>query len=404
MMRVVAAVSVIMAMVGFAVPAGSEGYRLEVPDRWSTLYESADGTPAGFPNVFSFRHNGHTRVLASYSQALDTPEAPTISRMLISDDGGRSFRATDADVGVANMVQLADGTLLGVDFKADSSTLSDDGHQVELVSHRSNDGGETWTEFRALFETDAVMDLSSMAYGVAAGTGMIKLPDNTLLMPYYTGIEGEPAWRVEVAASDDGGLTWERRGTIDGATTSYHPAEAVITRLPNGDLLTVFRRNEWSNGAYLAMGVARSSDNGHTWINEGGISMDDPRAPDPRLPNFPSGAGVLPALEQLPNGALVLSFGRYDNAMVISADGGHTWGIGAVTYQNYPLDASMSRLLGSSGYTDMAWLPGDRLLLTGDNCKIPSNPANPSCPTGTDWPVDDRYRIWTKIVKVKRAG
>jgi hypothetical protein len=149
--------------------------------------------------------------------------------------------------------------------------------------------------------------------------GVTRLPDDTLLWPYFT-------WHPDSAklerlygtvilfASTDRGRTWRRRGTIaddtDQTSDGYSGDEHSLQRLANGDLYCVMRTVLGDRpGSTMHLAASRSTDNGCTW------SRPQPIAP----------FSVTPILLALDNGVAAVVYGRPGVYVRVSGDSGRTW-------------------------------------------------------------------------------
>lgn len=115
-------------------------------------------------------------------------------------------------------------------------------------------------------------------------------------------------FEVICMASKDNGKSWERRGLAafdpDGIV---HPSEASVAQTTRGELICVSRLTDHRQ---LPLWVTFSQDTGRTWSE-----------PQSLLEH-----GVLPNLEMLPNGVLLLTTGRPGVQLLVSPDGsGRAW-------------------------------------------------------------------------------
>jgi hypothetical protein len=119
---------------------------------------------------------------------------------------------------------------------------------------------------------------------------------------------------------------------------------------------------------------SHSADNGRTWSEP--IVLP---GPEPEL-----AYSVLPALRALPDGKLVLSYGRPDTRMLLSKDGsGRNWTSFANTYEGT-----------TTGYTGLAVGGDNRLFLTGDKG------ANWHFSFADGFPSPNPFAIWGKWVEL----
>src|SRR5262249_41364772 len=104
---------------------------------------------------------------------------------------------------------------------------------------------------------------------------------------------------------------------------------------------------------------AFSTDNGATWS-----PLTELAAPD-GLPN----AGADPNVVLMPNGALMASYGRPDNTVLINWDGtGRKWDKGDTVFANPVTNTDPGRYHGSSGNTTIQPVGTNYALYWGDTC------------------------------------
>lgn len=352
----------------------------------STLFEPGDGELGSFPGAYSIDRVGvdgmlGKRIFVAVSQNPDDPAAPLMGAFLVSDDLGATFEPIVGQPPAlgTNIARLRDGTMIDVSFKATAV----DGASAELAVRRSTDDGLTWTEESATLTTAAPIG------GIRMHRDIFELGGGSLRMGAYIAYAGGEGYGADLLASDDRGATWTAV-TIAPASATKDFNETTVAQVADGSLLAISRTAVASGTGNLA--VARSDDLGATWSTPTDLQIS--------IGGGAEGArvGVDPMLRLMPNGVLVLSAGRNDNWIAMSPDGtGHAWEAGQITYVNYPTTPGGAlRTHGSSGYTGLAAVASNRLLLVGDNC------ANSwGCPASEGgWTVDDAYRIWQAHVDV----
>jgi len=173
-------------------------------------------------------------------------------------------------------------------------------------------------------------------------------PDGRILSVAYGPLDQDKTYSTVLIESRDGGISYEMVSSIASPASvpwsSHGPAEPALALLPNGELLVVMRTGGgWSQsgtGAADPLLAARSSDGGRTWEYR-------------KLPI----SGVMPKLELMSDGTLVLAVGRPGNNLYFSRDNGRTWGR---QVQLSPPD------IRTSGYCDVLEVAPGRLLAVYD--------------------------------------
>lgn len=225
--------------------------------------------------------------------------------------------------------------------------------------HMVSSDGVNWSPAR-----DTLYSLPAMQKSLDGGSAIrihgdgVELADGTILLAAYSSHltpyrhESHRGYASIVLASTDGGNTFTTRSVIASGRnlrarpTTYMegPGEPGMALLPSGELFAVMRT--WSPfsasgiGQSAPMLAARSEDGGLTW----------------KTWTFPY-SGVRPRVLVTSDGSLVCTFGRPGNTLVVSSDGGRTWGwTHTLSPPNWP----------TTGYTDMVEIGPNRLLVVYD--------------------------------------
>jgi hypothetical protein len=303
-------------------------------------------------------------VLVSFSEQKDSRFAVEQLRTERSVDGGKSFTPLKTGVPVNSMTQLADGSLVAVDFRTSkygtalSSTRTPPlgatgAKQLETTFWRSHDYGATWVVQHGTITAGDAYDVVYFQRGIVVGR------DGSLLATTYGYLHGETKYRSMLARSTDGGATWRIVSTIakvPAGPKTGDMSEPTMARAADGDLVVVMRQSapinrNVCNGAWQGAGlvITRSSDDGATWTPPrplAGVGLD--------VHNV---ASADPNLTRMSEGQLVLSYGRPGNRILVSTDGnGKTWGNMTLT------DSAVS-----SGYTSIVALTETTALQVGDH-------------------------------------
>ena len=321
-------------------------------------------------------------VMVSYSEQVDSGAFPERLRTKRSVDGGKSFAPVETDVPITSMMQLADDSLVAMNFRTaklgiepppgpiDAPAVpppdatpgpsmrsigppSGSGVRTfETTYWRSHDYGATWDEQNGTISAPDPYDALYFHRGIVQGR------DGSLLATTYGYLEGDPKYRSMLARSTDQGATWRIVSTIattPAGWTIEGRSEPTIARAANGDLVVVMRQNapvspSVCNGSRQGSGlvISRSSDDGATWspaqsLVGAGLNVYNVSSADPRLTS-------------MPGGQLILSYGRPANKILVSEDGnGRSWSNLTVTQAGT-----------SSGYTSIVALTETTALQVGD--------------------------------------
>ena len=309
-------------------------------------------------------------------------------------------RSAAAESSFYALTRLPNGHILDVAFIPRG--IAADRRTVSMRVTESADNGATWTAKASRFVLP--YRIPSFDRGLRVNPNILTDARGWLYLSYYTRFEGDSGHRAEIAGSKDGGATWQRRGPIITASATQQYDEVGLSWAPDGQMMAVVSQGQTANPGYrhhLKLVTARSGDGGARW---GGHRVL-PIARDPGYDYRPGPDGVvrygiLPDLELLRNGAMVLRYGRPDNWFAISTDGGRTFRQARRTYVNIPYGSERGRPFpyhGSSGNGTIAVTGPDTVVISGDNCA-----AVYGCPDHEHpWTVSARYAVWIRTVTIR---
>lgn len=304
-------------------------------------------------------------VLVSFSEQVDSRYYAERLRTERSVDGGKTFTLLATGVPISSMTQLADGSLVAVDFRTTPPATRGLGQrttpmhprdggarQFQTTFWRSHDYGATWVERHGTISAGAAYDAVFFHRGILAGR------NGSLLATTHGYLHGDHKYRSMLARSTDGGATWRIVSTIAKTPAGWRiegRSEPTMARAANGDLVVVMRQSApvnpaVCNGSRQGAGlvISRSSSDGASWtparsLVGAGLDAYNVSSADPDL-------------TRMPGGQLILSFGRPGNKILVSADGnGTTWSNLTVTMAGT-----------SSGYTSIVALTRTTALQLGD--------------------------------------
>jgi hypothetical protein len=294
------------------------------------------------------------RVLSTWSRHYDDATAPQDLGSGVSEQNGLAF-TTDLDgkqfdgFDLTTTTRLRNGRILTAQFTA--ATQSPTGLGIRMGS--SADVGRTWKSWDA-----PVTQPDTALAWIRVQRTLMELPDGELLMTGYGAIKANGQAVSLVFESSDNGHTWAVRSIIRGPRGIN---EMSMARTSDGQLVALFREAGSPSGLLQLYPLlqAYSSDDGQTWTTP--TELKTPAG----IPN----AGVDPNLVLMPNGALMASYGRPDNTVLISWDGtGRTWDKGDTVFANPASDTDPGRYHGSSGNTTIQAVGTNYALYWGDTC------------------------------------
>lgn len=317
-----------------------------------------------------------TRLFVYFSQTKDDANIPPSVGLRMSDDMGLTWPHYQSHQWFPiSLVRLPDGSIGGPSFVTEMIGGERSSEQrIRWV--QSADNGETWTTTEGKLVTSLPMKCIAAGSGRGgfAFTWVLRMEDGTLGAALYGYYATDTKYRTIWARSIDGGANWSVVSTV-----AYDPnvgpegyCEPTVARVADGSLLCVMRI-----GSYKPLFQCRSFDDGKTWSEPEMLP-----GPAPELTH-----SVLPALRPLPDGKLVLSYGRPDTRMLLSADGaGRSWTSFVTTYEGT-----------TTGYTGIAVTSENRIFLAGDQG------ANWHYDFKNGFPSPNPFAIWGKFVDIVTA-
>ncbi|HEV2095425.1 MAG TPA: sialidase family protein, partial [Chthoniobacterales bacterium] len=252
----------------------------------------------------------------------------------------------------------------------------------------SNDGGVTWSSAAFIHSSTSK----------AQGSQPVFLPNGKFAIVYWNfGSNGDPAERLEVVTSNDGGVTFAAPKTITHATEfnepsirsgGFLPSAATDRAAGSGNIYVVYQT--------LVAGLPRivftkSTNSGTNWSAPITIS------------NNPAGSGVFnPAISASPDGKrLTVAFYDHranpgaatlvDMYLAQSFDGGATWQPN-IRLTSVSTDASLAPL------TNAGYMLGDYLgIAESTNANVPAVPIWVDTRTGNPDPFIARVGIAPQV-------
>ena len=259
----------------------------------------------GFCWYPSIRRFPTGELLVSYSKNPDSAENLTnVNGISLSKDEGATW-SQHADVsGLSGRlnISLSDGSLAGPNQPYKPDPL---GQWRTFVGNygRIGEGGQQYSvdlwgvRIEGLPRDVKARTVQSPTRWaeISPFTHIIELEPGRHLATTYLTFAGDDRYSTVVMTSEDEGRTWHYLSTVstaaDGADSWEGFCESSLVRLEDGDLMCVGRMG---GGRDQLLARSYSSDEGKSW------------SPIDRLPAW----GVLPQVNRLSNGALVISCGR----------------------------------------------------------------------------------------------
>ena len=274
-----------------------------------------------------------------------------------SKDGGRTWEQVKSGLGVGAF-EFPDGEVISPGFN--TKKLADGVFEVGMA--RSTDHGELFRVEPARLNipegTGGTGDDGKYYEGPPVDHSIVQLRDGSLLMAMYGYFKTDtvpcptfpPEWKVYkyrtwVMRSTDRGRTWDLRATVayDPSIGTESFCEADLLPLPGGELLA-FMRTGGSGGIMTPLYLSRSRDDGQTW------SKPEPIADRGVWPNACRMGG---------SGVIACTYGRPDNWLCFSLDGGKTWVGHLCFYQG-----------ASSSYNSVEEVAPGKLLVVYDRTRV----------------------------------
>jgi hypothetical protein len=178
------------------------------------------------------------RILVPISYYSRRPTGKHVSRVSISDDGGKSWRPSRGECVVDTGGHLMEGGAI-----EPASTQLRDGRVLMLMRTQggylyesfSSDEGETWTEPAA----SRFVSSNSPAALLPLRDGRLVLVWNNCMTPYHEGGVPTSYGRqvLAIAISADDGKTWHGYREVDRVTGRGAVGYPFLNECPNGDVL-----------------------------------------------------------------------------------------------------------------------------------------------------------------------
>ena len=258
-----------------------------------------------------------------------------------SEDGGHTWSDPVVGVGCFGVVSVGDKTLC----PGGRLWLLEPGLAVTFFSE-SDDSGLSWSDRPGvLFHFPPELDLvvSETFYpGVKVvmnfeNCGTFKVVSDGSIVTFGTAAMERDGrqWKFPLMfRSTDGGFHFEFVGFPTGTEPPLDHGgfvEPALTELPSGDLLAAFRTSYHRPDRVMMQ--CRSSDGGRTWrgpVVSPGVPRHYPLRGLQPIRNqgkmYSNAANVSPGLASLPNGVIVMVYGRPGVHITFSEDGsGNEW-------------------------------------------------------------------------------
>jgi sialidase-1 len=235
--------------------SGDDGQTWSEPRVLDECIAAYDDTFVPGPGV-AIRTRGGRLVVPGYTNVIDADggRPASFSRVVYSDDGGRSWRlgqpVVSATSNESQVVELADGSLL-LNWR-EQNHLDRTAHRGCRGTAVSRDGGETWSEPVFALELNEAPCQAGFVRGTLAADGdrnrlLFSNPDAV------PGPDGGERTKMTVRMSYDEGRTWPVARLIHAGPTAY----SCPAMLPAGDIGLLYEGGE--QGRYERIRLARFS-------------------------------------------------------------------------------------------------------------------------------------------------
>ncbi|HEY0668116.1 MAG TPA: exo-alpha-sialidase [Sphingobacteriaceae bacterium] len=306
-----------------------------------------------FPSAIAFDapdSNGiiTKKILVSWGINKDDASLFPKSGWKSSVNGGLTFGRALAEPNISflNAIKLRNGKIITIPFKLNDRPTNET--VFTFSYHTSTDNGITWRK-----HPDGRVDFGTTAVkGIRLHRGIIEENDGSLYCLGYGAFVGDKVSRVFILKSVDGGTSWTYFNTIAKDPVKVFN-EATIVRCVNGSWLVVMRNESWKPLYY-----SRSADKGVNWTQPKQL----PGLPTNSTPGDDLNESVDPHLLLMPNGILVLSYGRPNLHLAFSEDGnGTNWSNITTTF------VEVQNVLETSSYSVLLPVDANRLFLIHDS-------------------------------------
>ena len=340
---------------GVAVPASGAGYSW----KWGSIVDITPGDRDAYDPDVAVSADGMTQTIAFYRE---DSVGRDIAQVAVSVDGGVSWDDTSLlsqsgqDAAYVDVAMSADGIQQSVVW------LRSDGSKYRVQSAASGDAGHSWDDTadlsaagqnaaepklvvsgsgssqvavwkRSNGTNDIVQAAVSDDSGVTWDDTNLSSPGQNAALPAVAiseaGAVQAVAWQrsngantiVQVAVSDDSGLSWD--DTTDLSVSGRSASQASLALSSNGQRQLV----AWvrSNGTNTILQASSSDDTGNTWLTPADLSAPGVNAELPMVAVNDDG------LQQ------TVAWKRGSDIQVMrSSDGGQTWSSAATISSGFP--------------------------------------------------------------------
>jgi hypothetical protein len=371
--------------------------------------EKVDSLPASsqmwmqFPRAFGFdekKADGDLNRKILLSWAISADHKDTIPRFhhRITPNGGAGYWAkviNQIDVNFGNALKRRNNTILCMpnvvirdSVEIIPGILSE--RRFEITYHTSIDNGLTYTPHSGSVNFPFFVNWVVITRGIFEEGGVLYLPAYASYPIYGS------HWRPILLKSVNDGQTWSLHSdivTLNSINDKYYD-EVTVAVCANGDWLAVFRE-----GQFKPLKYARSLDKGLNWSAPASL----PGLPTTSQTNIDDfNESVDPFLQLMPNGIMMLSYGRPNSHMAFSYDGnGENWTYPMTTFTESPGLWSLAvKGKQSTNYLATVPLGYNRFIQYGDTGAdwVYHSDDNPYTPVRHPYP--NPFSIWQKSFEI----
>lgn len=331
------------------------------------------------------------QILLNWGKNKDSVTIPSVFAHKMSANGGSTYGSEvhdEPNVNFGNAMRKKDGEILCLPFLVKDPSYSPL-NTFYFDYHTSIDTGKNW-----IAHVNGAVNFPTGVYWMKIDRGMFEYEDALYAPIYVSFANNGGTQRCSLIKSVDQGNTWNWYADITNpAIDPIQYSEPTVSICANGDWLAVLRVGE-----RLPLKYSRSTNHGVTW---------SPAQPLPGLPiesndNDNFNESVDPFLQLMPNGIMVLTYGRPNSHLAFSYDGsGANWTYLTTSFKEVPgIIADTTLGFQSTNYTALVPTGYNKFILYGDRGANWTYYSKAKPFTNVPHPQPNPFRIWEKNLEI----